>query len=84
MNRDGTAIFQTAQRIRKFTGKKGLLFVISDGQPASANYSGYPATEHTRKSVEQAERMGFVVIQIAVEPDIRSKDMFKTLWSLPT
>jgi nitric oxide reductase activation protein len=76
MNRDGTAILQTAKRIRKFTIEKCLLLVISDGHPAADNYEGEAAIKHTRECVKKVQRMGFMVIQIAIEPNIRSKDMF--------
>src|SRR5699024_4249084 len=39
-NRDGDAILATARRIRQRTKRNGILFVISDGQPAASNYGG--------------------------------------------
>lgn len=76
MNRDGMAILQTAKRIRKFTDRKCILFVISDGQPSAEYYSGKAAIQDTKKCVEIVEKMGFVVIQIAISTGINSKEMF--------
>lgn len=75
-NRDGDAIIATAQKIRKHTKNQGILFVISDGQPAARNYSGTSAIKDTRKKVTQAQSLGFQVIQIAIESSVPSAEMF--------
>lgn len=75
-NRDGVAILETAKRIRRFCADPCVLFVISDGQPNAYHYSGQAAIKHTKESVAQAERMGFTVIQIAIEAHVPSEKMF--------
>lgn len=76
-NRDGAAIYETAKRIRKRTENQGLLFVISDGQPAASNYGGREAIEDTKQKVLKAQALGFQVIQIAIEESVPSEKMFQ-------
>lgn len=75
-NRDGFAILATARRIRNISDHEGILFVISDGQPAATGYSGKNGIKDTREKVKLAEALGFQVIQIAIEEDVPSKEMF--------
>ena len=75
-NRDGDAILATAKRIRKQTENKGILFVLSDGQPSANNYNGREAISDTREKVTKAQNYGFQVIQIAIEESVPSKEMF--------
>jgi len=75
-NRDGDAILAAAQRIRSQNSDPCLLFVISDGAPYAMNYSGKEAIEDTRKKVTQAQALGFQVIQIAIEEEVPSDEMF--------
>ena len=75
-NRDGDAILATAKRIRKQTENKGILFVLSDGQPSANNYNGREAINDTRDKVTKAQNYGFQVIQIAIEESVPSKEMF--------
>ena len=75
-NRDGDAILATAKRIRKQTENKGILFVLSDGQPSANNYNGSEAINDTRDKVTKAQNYGFQVIQIAIEESVPSKEMF--------
>ena len=75
-NRDGDAILATAKRIRKQTENKGILFVLSDGQPSANNYCGSDAINDTRDKVTKAQNYGFQVIQIAIEESVPSKEMF--------
>lgn len=65
-NRDGTAILETARRVRKQTDEEVLMFIISDGAPAAQGYMGREAINHTRRCVEQAEKMGFRIVQICI------------------
>ncbi len=74
-NRDGVAIMATALRIRKFTQDSGILFVISDGQPAASNYSNGVAD--TKAKVLKAQALGFQVIQIAIDSSVRPEEMFQ-------
>ena len=75
-NRDGTAIFATAKRIRQQTKNNGILFVLSDGGPCARGYHGASAIEDVRKKVLKAEAMGFQVIQIAINTCVPSAQMF--------
>jgi len=75
-NKDGYAINAVAKRIRKLTNKKGIIFVISDGQPNGLRYSGQMAIEHTRNMVIASQKLGFQVIQITIQGNIPSKQMF--------
>lgn len=75
-NKDGYAINAVAKRIRKLTNKKGIIFVISDGQPNGHKYNGQTAIEHTRNMVIASQKLGFQVIQIAIQGNIPSKQMF--------
>ena len=75
-NRDGDAIYAVAKRVRSRTSDPGLLFVISDGAPYANNYSGQKAIEDTRKKVTMSQALGFQVIQIAIEAEVPSADMF--------
>jgi nitric oxide reductase activation protein len=72
-NRDGVAIINVAKRIRKFTDDHVILLVISDGAPNAYGYSG---VEHTRQAVKDAEKMGMTVVQVAIEAELESADMF--------
>lgn len=75
-NRDGDAIYAVAKRVRSKTSDPGLLFVISDGAPYASDYSGQKAIEDTRKKVTMSQALGFQVIQIAIEAEVPSTDMF--------
>lgn len=83
-NRDGVAIEQTANRIRQHTKDSCVLFVISDGEPNADDYCGNSAVKHTRQSVEKVEKDNFTVIQIAIEPEVPSEQMFKNFVKLTT
>ena len=76
-NRDGTAIFETARRVRKQTKENVLMFVISDGAPAAIGYGGSSAIAHTRQMVIKAENLGFSIVQICINPCYDPKLMFK-------
>lgn len=75
-NRDGDAIYAVAKRMRNLTENQGILFVLSDGQPAAHGYSGKNGIYDTRKKVTKAQALGFQVIQIAIEECVPSKEMF--------
>jgi hypothetical protein len=75
-NRDGDAILGTARRIRSMTENQGILFVISDGQPAASGYGGQTGIDDTREKVKKAESLGFQVIQIAIHEHVPSAEMF--------
>ena len=75
-NKDGYAIYAVTKRMRKLTNKKGILFVISDGQPHGNKYSGQMAIKHTRDMVTLSQKLGFQIIQIAIQGNVPSKEMF--------
>ena len=75
-NRDGDAILAAAKRIRSMNSDPCLLFVISDGAPHAKNYYDKAAIADTRKKVTQAQALGFQVIQIAIEEEVPSEEMF--------
>lgn len=81
-NRDGVAILETARRVRRQTDEEVLMFVISDGAPAAQNYIGREAIAHTKACVEQAERMGFRIVQICINASYDPAMMFRHYVSL--
>lgn len=76
-NRDGVAIYEVANRVRKFTKNNVLMFVLSDGEPAAARYCGSLGIEHTRQSVLKAEKLGFHIVQVCIERSYDPAKMFK-------
>lgn len=76
-NRDGVAILEVAKRVRKYTKDEVLMFVISDGAPAAREYIGKKAIDHTKQCVEEAEKMGFKIIQICINASYDPALMFK-------
>lgn len=76
-NRDGTAIYETALRVRKFTKEPVLFFVLSDGLPQAYRYEGAFAVKHTKDMVMKVEKMGFTVMQIYMEDtSVSPSEMF--------
>lgn len=73
-NRDGHAIFAVGNRIRRFSKNPAILMVLSDGAPAASNY--YNGVEDTKQKVKKVERLGFQVIQIAINNHVPSDKMF--------
>lgn len=76
-NRDGVAIIEVAKRIRKQTKNPVILFVLSDGAPAAYGYGGSTAMAHVRSCVQQAENLGFSVIQVCINHCYDPSKMFK-------
>jgi len=73
-NRDGVAILNTVIRIRKFTQKELILFVLSDGQPAARRYSG---TSHTREMVKKVQTdYNTTVIGIGVQAEYNMSSIY--------
>lgn len=68
-NRDGVAILEVANRVRKFTEDEILYFIISDGIPAAVNYYGESACIDTKNSIEKVSKMGFIPIGICIGED---------------
>ena len=75
-NRDGTAIYEAGQRVRRFTKNPCIMFVISDGEPAAYHYGGSSAISDVRKNVTKLENDGFTVIQITIDTVNHAKEMF--------
>lgn len=76
-NRDGTAILEVAQRVRKQTQLPVLYFILSDGAPCANGYGGESAIVHTRRSVDKVERMNFSVVQVCISHTYDPRTMFK-------
>jgi len=76
VNRDGEAITFAAERVRKFSQEKTIMFVISDGYPSYRECSVYEGMALTRTAVEKLQRKGWSIIQIAIENDFDPKKMF--------
>ena len=66
-NRDGTAILETAKRVRKKTENPVLMFVLSDGCPCAHGYWGIDSEDDVRKKVKDVEKMGFTVVQVTID-----------------
>lgn len=81
-NRDGTAIYEVAKRVRKFTQEDCIMFVLSDGEPAASGYYGYPAFRHVHDKVKEVENMGFTVIQVSIDSVHNAREMFDNVISL--
>ena len=75
-NRDGHAILGVAKRVRKHTQNPGIMLVLSDGAPCAHHYDGQEGVKDTRRKVTEAQKMGFQVIQIAIEEHVDSQEMF--------
>ena len=77
-NVDGVAIYEVGREFdKKAKGEKKIMMVLSDGNPYGGGYCGSAAVEHTKKCVDAVEKMGVNVMQIAIEPNVESKRMFK-------
>ena len=80
-NKDGQAIWETALRIRKFTDRPCVLFVVSDGAPSA--YGSINGVHHTRDMVRKATNdLNMEIIQIAIESSVPSEQMFKNFVKL--
>ena len=75
-NRDGHAILGVAKRVRKHTQNVGIMLVLSDGAPCAYKYDGQEGVKDTRRKVTEAQKLGFQVIQIAIEEHVDSDEMF--------
>jgi len=79
-NRDGTAIYEAAKRVRKYTDSHTIMLILSDGEPcALGDYYGDYAIEDVKKNVEIVEKMDFEVIQVSIQEIDRAKEMFKNV-----
>ena len=76
-NRDGIAIREVVDRVRRKTEHQVLLFVISDGQPSASDYRGIYGVTDTKEAVKYAEQKGFTPIQICIEQSYDPASMFK-------
>lgn len=77
-NRDGLAIAEVGKRIRKFTQRPVVMFVISDGEPACSALKREEAIKETRESVESllSDRIQCVQVGIGTNPETQHK-MFR-------
>jgi len=76
-NRDGTAIYEVASRVRKLTTNHILMFVVSDGYPAAHRYGGESAIIDVRNNVDKVEKMNTDVVQISIEYIAHARRMFR-------
>lgn len=81
-NRDGTAIYEVAKRVRKFTQSKVTMFILSDGQPAAHNYWGLSAMNDVKSNVSKIEADGFTVIEITIDQVRDVEKMFNNVVKL--
>jgi Mg-chelatase subunit ChlD len=81
-NRDGNAVNYVG---KKFTavGKRRLLIVISDGEPAAANYHGNLAEQHTKRAVDEVRSRGVDVLSISITEDANrvNKRIYGESWN---
>ena len=79
-NSDGYAILETARRVREQTRQKCLLFVVSDGQPASfAYWASAEGEEHTREAVRKVSADGFIPVHVWIGHDGGEDTMFRNV-----
>ena len=76
-NRDGIAIYEVAQRVRKQTQLPVLFFILSDGAPCAGSYHGESAMSHVREMVNKVEAMQFNVVQVCINHSYPPERMFK-------
>lgn len=76
-NRDGIAIYEVAQRVRKQTQLPVLFFILSDGAPCAGSYHGESAMNHVREMVNKVEAMQFNVVQVCINHSYPPERMFK-------
>lgn len=76
-NRDGVAIYEVAQRVRKQTDNPVLFFILSDGAPCAGDYGGIEAMNHVREMVKKTEHLGMYVIQVCIFRSYDPSKMFK-------
>ena len=76
-NRDGIAIYEVAQRVRKQTDNPVLFFILSDGAPCAGDYGGISAMNHVKEMVKKTEQLGMCVIQVCIFHSYDPSKMFK-------
>lgn len=76
-NRDGSALREIAQRVRKFDKNEILMFILSDGSPSAIDYRGTKAIIDTKNAVEEISRKGFIPIQVSINAYHDPSEMFK-------
>lgn len=77
-NYDGFAIDAVAQEMldNQRAREDMVVIVLSDGKPNARgfSYSGAPAMDHVRQVVDHYQRQGVTIIQIAIDPEMRTDD----------
>lgn len=76
-NMDGFAILEMGKILDRGKNASKMLIVLSDGIPAAGGYGGDKGIEHTRLCVEELERRGIFVIEIAIDSFRGISRMFK-------
>jgi len=69
-NRDGYAIYRVGKNFMS-DGRRKLLIVISDGEPAAHGYSGPQADAHTKRKVDELREQGVDVLSISITPNAK-------------
>jgi len=78
-NYDHQAIAEAGRLFKKNTENENrLMIVLSDGAPCGHGYGGMEAIRATKKSVDDLERQGVKVVQVAID-SFDSKSMFKNV-----
>lgn len=67
--RDGAALRYINERLVRRPEEQKILFVISDGEPFSTNYTGEKAKEDIRSIVKEYEKKGIKTIALAIGDD---------------
>lgn len=77
-NYDGFAIDWCARELVETSqqGEDKVIVILSDGKPNALGfaYTGPPAMDHVRKVTEEWARKGVTTFQIAIDPEMRTKD----------
>lgn len=68
-NVDGECVQIAANRLMQRREDRKILFVLSDGSPASAGSSRSVLNEHLRQTVRDIEKSGIEIIGIGIEDD---------------
>jgi hypothetical protein len=73
-NYDSFAEQVCISKMRLMEQEQKVLIVISDGYPAGTHYGGIEAQRHIRETVRWGQSVGVSVIQIAIDPALRTED----------
>lgn len=69
-NYDGVVISHLTRTAFHLKNANKFLFVLSDGEPAGHDYSGWEANDHTMKCISLARRAGINVISFSLKAEV--------------